>query len=253
MAKVRRWREKDPPHRKAPRPMTGKEFRAWKISSEGLAEKKRLIAQSELRSMPAWLTFRSIWVTKSPAQIDAMTKQHQTKKGVKINECQDTAQSKAWMKDGSYVRLKEWPDTKAGHNKAKKYAEELRAGEKEKGDDYMVADQDRSVRVARVYCKDIEEPGWRWTVWAGTPTGKTWKVFGTPDAGAYYNYRSGLRPEGAKGYHTGQSRKIIEAVACPKCEAPQGESCRTKTYPEGSKTNPHAARRKEYDEIEGSE
>ena len=76
MAKIARWREKEAPFRLAPEKMTLKDFKKWKRSPAGIQEKKRLEEISELRSMPAWLTFRSIWVGKSEAQIDAMTRAH---------------------------------------------------------------------------------------------------------------------------------------------------------------------------------
>jgi len=168
----------------------------------------------------------------------------------------------------TFQRVAIFPDTNKGKADAEKAAEAIREGKRfkaepatqieggstsrtyagagESRDDEGPAwtdfyEEDIQVRVLRVYCRDVPKPAKYWTVWVGRAVQETASGGGTRQATGQSafrtdsGYRSGLRGRARtrKGYHSGGTAAIRNAVACPKCEAPIGENCtKGRMYPD---------------------
>ncbi len=117
------------------------------------------------------------------------------------------------------------------------------AGKKEaqrKGEEYK-NEGEYFVRVRRVYCKDTNPAGYRYTVWLKTRDKReqeTGRAREPARAGSHY----GGAQYGGGGSGWFRYRNDAKSVECPKCDAPAGANCVTEIYPEGKRTNTHKAR-----------
>ena len=247
-AKKKIYREKKRPHRRAPFPMTTREFRIWKKSPEGEKERERLIESEYGGSLPTFLRLTSAFGDLyEPQEVRTQVRADEKKKKAgkaHLGECQTKEISPAIAKQlKGFERVALFPPTPKGKSQARAKKKQLQKLGGEEG-------REIAVRVRKLYCHDTNPPANHWTVWVRQP--------------------KGIEKDGEIQIRSGQTRKGIEERSelvptwtsyrpaarmfevCPVCDAPKKAACRSGwKYPEGwaegdevggAYTNPHKPR-----------
>jgi hypothetical protein len=216
--------------------MTKREFADWAKSSEGRNQQRKVMESKRIRSLPSFMTLDAVLgqlYDDEDIERRVRLDESRAERGQSnLSQCKDpeTGISPAVANVLSgFERIHLFEDSPVGKRKAKQKQVEY----KESGEHF--------VRVRRVYCKDTDPAGYRWTVWLKTrdkraqETGKDRNPAGQ---GSHYGGAS------ARGGGSGWFKYRTDAIAveCPKCEAPTGKRCVTEIYPNGKKTNTHKTR-----------
>ena len=231
------------------------------------ATAERMAAEAAKRKTPSFMSLQSafggIIDDDEIARRAALSESKRLRGETNASSCQidNISPSVAKVLEG-YTRAHIYPPTEGGKRQAV-----------EKELEYREFGQ-YNVRVRKVACKDLPKKKYggkmtrdRWTVWL-RPTSKGAKTK-SGEARASYGVERGFGAVGrgvrgstikrqvGAGASVGdwmQMRPAARAVECPKCAAPEGASCVTELYPDGSDTNSHKVRVLKYiSEIKGDD